>query len=168
MSCAGAAIANANWTGWSRLVWVESVIARSYAAIRRRDRRPRFSTATPTRRSGAAASLLVPGSLPVGLGPERRYRGDIAAWTSHALNPRAGQREGGRGSLLHEPVENDGGADRDDDGGDAGGKKRAHSSLHSFGLIRQTIAGWQDCLALAGRPDRPLKRGFRTPRFRSR
>jgi hypothetical protein len=165
MSCAGAAIANTNGTGWSRLVWVESVIASSYKASRQT---PRLSTATPTRRSGAAASLLVPGSLALGLGPGRRYHGDIAAWTSHALNPRAGQREGGRGSLLHEPVENDGGADRDDDGGDAGGKKRAHSSLHSFGLIRQTIAGWQDCLALAGRPDRPLKRGFRTPRFRSR
>jgi hypothetical protein len=46
-------------------------------------------------------------------------------------------------------------------------KERIHLSTASS-LIRQTIAGWQNCLALAGRPDRPLKRGFRTPRFRSR
>src|ERR1700722_16333913 len=147
---ARAAIANADGTGWSRLVWVESVIASSY---RGRDRRPRLSTATPTRRSGAAASLLVPGSLSLGLGPGRRYHGDIAAWTTHALNPRAGQREGGRGSLLHEPGENDGGADRDDDGGGAGGKKRAHSSLPSFEPHPADYCRMAE-LSRAGRPAR--------------
>jgi hypothetical protein len=127
MSRAGAAIAKRQW---DRLEEARLGGIRHKGAV---ERDARLSTAMATWRSGAVASLLVPGSLPLGLGPGRLYHGDIAAWTSHALNPRAGQREGGRGSLLHEPVENDGGADRNDDGGDAGGKKRAHSSLHSFG-----------------------------------
>jgi hypothetical protein len=127
MSCAGAAIANANGTGWSRLVWAESVIASSYKASR--ETPPSFDgygdVAIRSRRISSR-------SLPLGLGPGRRYHGDIAARTSHTLDPRAGQREGGRGSLLHEPIENDGSADRNYDDGDAGGKKSAHSSLHSF------------------------------------
>ena len=97
MSRAGAAIAKRQW---DRLEEARLGGIRHKGAV---ERDARLSTAMATWRSGAVASLLVPGSLPLGLGPGRLYHGDIAAWTSHALNPRAGQREGGRGSLLHEP-----------------------------------------------------------------
>jgi hypothetical protein len=68
------------------------------------------------------------------------------------LNPHAGQCKCGLRRLLLKCVENDGGADRDDDGGDAGGKKSAHDLSKTYGLVHQTIAGSRDCPGAASDP----------------
>ena len=163
---ARAAIANADGTGWSRLVWVESVIASSYRGSRQTP--PSFDgyadAAIRSRRISsrpwiAFARARTRASL------SRRHcrlddsRAKSARWAAlkAAAEVCCTNRSRTTAALIAMTTV----------ATQAARKERIHLSTASS-LIRQTIAGWQNCLALAGRPDRPLKRGFRTPRFRSR